>query len=79
MVTTTLDLTVSKTDRGITILYRSDDDLAYAGYYHDYLTEKPLVALPIAVEACAQAYALILEGSASEILLTPVRRGDDYS
>jgi len=74
VVTTTLDLAVVPNDRGISILYQSADDMAYAGYYSDYVTEKPLVALPIAVESCAQAYAIINEGVAFEILLTPVRR-----
>jgi hypothetical protein len=74
VVTTTIDLTVVPTERGVTILYRSSDDMAYAGYYSDYITEKPLVALPAVVEACAQAYYFINEGVAFEILLTPVRR-----
>lgn len=74
MVTTTIDLTVVPNDRGVTILYYSSDDMAYAGYYSDYINEKPLVALPSAVEACAQAYYYINEGVAFEILLTPIRR-----
>lgn len=74
MVTTTLDLAVVPTDRGVTILYGSADDMAYAGYYSNYITEKPIVALPAVVEACAQAYYLVNEGVPFEILLTPVRR-----
>lgn len=74
MVTTAIDLTVINNDRGVNILYRSDDDMAYAGYYQNYINEKPLVALPFVVEATAQAYAMIFEGETLEILLTPIRR-----
>jgi len=74
VVTTAIDLTVINTGRGVNILYRSDDDMAYAGYYQDYVTEKPLVALPYVVETTALAYFTIAEGAAFEILLTPIRR-----
>jgi hypothetical protein len=75
MVTTMIDLTVLNDDKDVNILYRSSDDFAYAGYYTNYLEEKPLVALPFVVEAVAQAYLIVTEGTASEILLTPVRNG----
>jgi hypothetical protein len=74
VVTTTIDLTVVPNEKGITILYRTSDDLAYAGYWRNYDSEAAKVALPATVRSLAEAYALINEGVAFEILLTPVQR-----
>ena len=76
MVTTTIDLSVTVTEEGFTIIYFTDDpELSYEGYWSDYrsraITE---VICPDTVIRAALAYEVSSLANATELYIQPVLR-----